>query len=83
MPDAVELPGYEFLGWGPRATSSGSGWHLAEDYFGRCGRCGGLLRLWSDQSEQCPCGALCKDVDAGRFGSTDGDDRIAVYRKLS
>jgi hypothetical protein len=83
MTEPVELPGYKFLGWGPRATSSGSGWHLAEDYFGRCGRCGGLLRLWADQSEQCSCGRLYKDVDAGRFGSVDGDDSIAVYRRLS
>lgn len=83
MGGPVELPGYQFLGWGPRATSGGAGWHLAPDYFGRCRACGGMLRLWDDQSEQCPCGRLYKDVEAGRFGSRDGDDSIAVYRKLS
>lgn len=78
----MELPGYRFLGWGPSATSGGGGWHLASDYFGRCGACGSMLRLWADQSEQCSCGRLYKDVDAGRFGSRDGDNSIAVYRKL-
>jgi hypothetical protein len=56
---------------------------LARDYFGRCGTCGDTLRLWDDQSELCSCGRLHKDVDAGRFGSSDGDDSIAIYRKLS
>ena len=83
MTDPVELPGYKFLGWGPRATSGGSGWHLARDYFGRCGTCGGMLRLWDDLSEQCPCGRLYKDVEAGLFGSADGDDSIGIYRRLS
>lgn len=78
-----DLPGYKFLGWGPKAASQGAGWHLATDYFGRCANCADLLRLWADQSEQCSCGRLYKDVDAGRFGSHDGDDSIAVYRKLT
>ncbi len=42
-----------------------------------------MLRLWDDQSEQCPCGRLYKDVDAVRFGSDDADASIAIYRKLS
>jgi hypothetical protein len=46
-------------------------------------RCGDLLRLWADRSEHCSCGGLYKDVDAGRFGSVDGDGSIAVYRRLS
>ena len=83
MTNPVELPGYTFLGWGPRATSPGSGWHLASDLFARCARCGGVLRLWDDQSEQCPCGRLYKDGEAGRFGSSDGDASIAIYRRLS
>ena len=83
MPDPVELPGYKFLGWGPGATSGASGWRLASDYFGRCGACGALLRIWNDKSEQCTCGRLYKDVEAGRFGSSDGDGSIAVYRRLS
>lgn len=81
MEAPVEIPGFTFLGWGPAATSGGSGWHLAEDYFARCGSCGEMLRLWADQSEQCTCGRMHKDVDAGRFGSSDGDNSIAIYRK--
>jgi hypothetical protein len=49
MTEPVEIPGHEFLGWGPRATYSGPGWHLAEDYFARCGRCGDPLRLSAEQ----------------------------------
>ena len=79
----MELLGYRFLGWGPRATAPGGGWHVAKDYFARCGRCGDLMLLWADQSEQCSCGALYKDVEAGRFGSKDGDDSIAIYQRLS
>jgi hypothetical protein len=81
--DAVEVPGCRFLGWGgwgPGATSPGQGWHIARDLFERCRACGGVLRLWDDQSEQCPCGRLYKDVESGRFGSDDGDDSIVIYR---
>jgi hypothetical protein len=39
-----------------------------------------MLRLWHDQSEQCTCGRLYKDVESGRFASDDGDDSIAIYR---
>ena len=83
VPDPEQLAGYRFLGYGPRATSAGTGWHLAQDFFARCVACGGMLRLWDDQSEQCPCGRLYKDVEAGRFGSRDGDESIAIYRRLS
>lgn len=83
MGDHAQLPGYRFLGRGPKATSGGRGWHLAENCFGRCGACGGLLRLWNDRSERCPCGRLSKDAEVGRFGSSDGDDSIAVHRQLS
>jgi hypothetical protein len=69
--------GYHFLGWGPRATGAGPGWNMAHDMFGRCGHCGGMLRLWPEDSVQCSCGRLAMDVDAGRFGSSDGDATIA------
>jgi len=72
MREPADLTGFKFLGYGPRATGPGAGWHIAKDLFGRCGACGGMLRLWDDTSEQCSCGRLYKDVDAGRFGSTDG-----------
>lgn len=29
----------------------------------------------------CECGALSKDIDAGRFGSSLGDQAIEIYRK--
>ena len=75
--EPVDLPGYHFLGWGPRATGAGPGWNMAHDMFGRCGHCGGMLRLWPEDSVQCSCGRLAMDVDAGRFGSSDGDATIA------
>lgn len=83
MTDPVEVPGYKFLGWGPRAISPGSGWSIGRDLFGRCQACDGMLRIWPDESEQCSCGRLYKDVDAGRFGSVDGDESIAIYREES
>jgi hypothetical protein len=83
MADQVEVPGYEFLGWGPRATSLTDGWGISRDLFGRCHACGGMLRIWPDESGQCSCGRLHKDVDAGRFGSIDGDESIAIYREQS
>lgn len=43
-------------------------------------RHGGLLRIWGDRSEQCTCACLYKDVGAGRFGSSNGDESIAIYR---
>jgi hypothetical protein len=51
--------------------------NMAHDMFGRCGHCGGMLRLWSEDSVQCSCGRLAMDVDAGSFGSSDGDATIA------
>ena len=62
MSEAVEVPGYRFLGWGPRATGPGLGWSLASDLFGRCGTCGGMLRIYPDEPDQCPCGRLFKDA---------------------
>lgn len=78
----VELPGYRFLGWGPAATGSSAGWTLRSDLFGRCPRCGDLISLWPDRDESCRCGALYKDVGASRFGSSLGDDSIAIYSSL-
>ena len=85
MSEPVDLPGYRFLGWGPRATGAEPGWNMAHDMFGRCGHCGGMLRLWPEDSVQCSCGRLAMDVDVGRFGSSDGDahrvDDDGVIRK--
>jgi hypothetical protein len=77
-----EIPGYRFLGWGPRATGGTGGWAARPWYFGRCCRCGELLSMDPSESGQCACGGLYKDADYGRFGSTDGDASIAVYERL-
>jgi hypothetical protein len=82
MSSPLEVPGYEFVGWGPAATGSGVGWATRSDLFGRCNRCGDLLSLYPDKDQSCGCGALYKDVGAGRFGSADGDDSIAIYRSV-
>jgi hypothetical protein len=82
MSSPPEIPGYGFLGRGPSATGAGVGWAMRADLFGRCYRCGDLLSLSPDEDQSCRCGCLHKDVDAGRFGSTAGDDSIAVYRSL-
>jgi hypothetical protein len=82
MSSPREIPGYRFLGWGPNATGPGVGWTARSDLFGRCYRCGDLLSLSPDEDQSCRCGCLRKDVGAGRFGSTSGDDGIAVYRSV-
>lgn len=33
------------------------------------------------ETVSCPCGSLVKDADAVRFGSTFGDESIAIYRQ--
>jgi len=35
-----------------------------------------------DDYFNCSCGAMHLDRDAGRFGSTFGDDAILTYRKI-
>jgi len=82
MSSPPEIPGYRLLGWVPRATGPGPGWATRSDLFGRCYRCGDLLSLSPDKDQSCRCGCLYKDVGAGRFGSTAGDDSIAVYRSV-
>jgi hypothetical protein len=77
-----KIPGYRFVGLGPTATGPGSGWATRSDLFGRCSRCGDLLSLSLDKDQSCRCGCLYKDVGGGRFGSTAGDDSIAVYRSV-
>ena len=81
MVDAPEVEGYTFLGWGPTATGPGGGWHARSDLVARCHRCGDLIDLWSDIDETCRCGRLYKDAGAGRFGHSEGDASIAIYRQ--
>jgi hypothetical protein len=82
MSSPPDVPGYKFVVWGPAATGSRVGWAARSDLFGRCTRCGDLLSLYPDKDESCRCGHLYKDVGAGRFGSADGDDSIAIYRSV-
>lgn len=53
------------------------------ELYARCPRCGGFISLSPTESAQCTCGALHKDADAGRIGSSFGDDAIEIYRKDS
>jgi len=82
MSSVPEIPGHWFAGWGPRSTGSGVGWATRSDLVGRCYRCGDLVSLSPDEDQSCRCGSLYKDVGAGRFGSTAGDDSIAVDRSV-
>ncbi|MGC5017153.1 hypothetical protein [Micromonospora sp. DT47] len=64
---------FEYLGRGP-AASGGSGWTMSSRLAFKCVACGyvmsGSMR------------AAYKDADAGRFGSTLGDDAIEVYKVI-
>jgi hypothetical protein len=73
--------GYEYLGNGPAATGDGPGWTMRADLYARCVRCGDLMSLARDESAQCSCRALHKDTEAGRFGSSLGDDAIEIYQR--
>jgi hypothetical protein len=56
------------------------GWVMKPDLFARCPRCGDLMSLRPDETFECSCGGLYKDA-MGRFGSSDGDASITVYRR--
>jgi hypothetical protein len=72
--------GYEYLGKGPAATGDGLAWAMRADLYARCVRCGDLMSLAPDEPARCRCGALHKDPDAGRFGSSLGDKTIEIYQ---
>jgi hypothetical protein len=69
---------YTYLGNGPAATG-GSGWSMRADLYARCIRCGDFVSLDPTEYDHCGCGAIRKDIDAGRFGSSLGDDAIEIY----
>ncbi len=54
---------------------------MSPDLLAKCSQCGYLMPLDSTTYDRCSCGALNKDPDAGRFGSTFGDDSIEVYQR--
>lgn len=74
------VSGYTYLGNGPAATGPGPGWAMQADLFARCIRCGGFVSLDPTEYGDCACGAIHKDADAGRFGSSFGDQAIEIYR---
>lgn len=68
------------IGYGPSATSDGGeGWRMSAELCLHCRECGYLMSADPATGDACFCGALYKDVDAGRVGSQFGDDAIAVY----
>ncbi len=77
---APDVDGYQFLGFGPRATGDAPGWTVHPGLFIRCARCGDLLRLDPTCDATCGCGRLAID-SGGRLGATDGDGSIAVYSR--
>jgi hypothetical protein len=74
------VSGYSFLGNGPSATGAGAGWAMSPALFARCIRCDTLMSLDPAETASCRCGAMHKDGDAGRFGSSLGDEAIEIYR---
>jgi hypothetical protein len=40
-----------------------------------------MVSLNPDETATCSCGSIFKDADVGRFGSTFGDNSIAIYRQ--
>jgi len=54
---------------------------MRADLFAKCPQCDAMLSLDPAESASCPCKGLYKDADAGRFGSSFGDERIEVFRQ--
>jgi transposase len=71
-----------YLGNGPGATSGGRGWRMSPTLFLKCPRCSHLISADPTTTETCPCGALHKDADAGRVGSSFGDVDIEVFEAI-
>jgi hypothetical protein len=74
---------YVYVGSGPAATGGEGGWSMRADLYARCVRCEQFMSLNPEEYDNCACGAIYKDVDAGRFGSSLGDNAIEIYRKAS
>lgn len=67
------------IGNGPTATGT-YGWRMGTGmHFFKCIQCGYFMDDDPDTYDECYCGALFRDADAGRFGSRLGDDAIEVY----
>jgi hypothetical protein len=67
------------LGNGPMATGGGRGWRMSPTLFLKCPQCLHLVSADPTTTESCPCGALHKDADAGRIGSSFSDADIEVF----
>ncbi len=79
----IENSDLEYLGTGPGATGGADGWTIGSGFYVRCVRCGSFLSLETSVSDECECGSLHIDVDAGRLGTDleGGDHAIEVYRQ--
>ena len=72
---------FEFvsLGWGPGPTQGpNGGWAIGRSNYFRCIKCDYLLSDEFADYDVCFCGAMATDVDAGRFWSDFGDEKIEV-----
>jgi hypothetical protein len=72
----------DYRGNGPAATGGSDGWVMREDLYFRCTSCGYFMSADPSEYDACFCGRMYKDADAGRFGSSLGDDAIEVYRAV-
>ncbi|GHU65683.1 hypothetical protein AGMMS49983_13800 [Clostridia bacterium] len=55
---------------------------MSQDLYFRCVGCGYMMNGDPNTTDSCTCLKLHKDGDAGRFGSSLGDDAIEVYCKV-
>ncbi|MCL2387351.1 MAG: hypothetical protein FWC89_07380, partial [Defluviitaleaceae bacterium] len=82
--ECIEYNGekYEYLGNGPTATGAHNGWAMCDTIYFKCISCGYLMSGGSSEYDTCSCGKMHKDVDAGRFGRSDGGDMsVEVFQK--
>lgn len=72
----------EYLGSGPAATGTSGGWGMRQGLYFKCTSCGYFMPADPQAYDDCFCGRMYKDADAGRFGSSLGDTEIEVYRAV-
>ena len=78
----LEKSDLEFLGNGPAATGASGGWAMRRNLYFKCTSCGYFMPADPEAYDDCFCGRMYKDADAGRFGSALGDGGIEVNRAV-
>ncbi len=70
---------FRVSGYGPPRA----GWPTSGPFFYRCLACGYIMPCDDMTYDTCFCGMMSRDIAAGRFGSSLGDQAIEVLEPVS